>query len=356
MWVNARGLASCCPQNHSFYGNVNDEAPQALWNNAIAQRVRKQVAAGEYAAAGCESECPYLRGDFAQPETSPPLNELINPDFDWSDGSDTYAQNVQQVAHDYIERSSVCRGLPLMVDMQPVLRCNLDCTMCGQPHDSPLVHDDALREKLQALAPSANYFRWQGGEVFLDRAFRADLERQVELAPEHLHLKVITNGTILSERALETLVRSERGVEFLLSMDGVRKSSFEKVRLQAKYERVVQSLESLARIQGEVGRKIVTWNYVVMRSTLDDMDLAITRAEELGVSLNFAALQGDFPRENPFMTTDEAERKRLIECFEALQKRANDANVEVSGFSGLLTRMQRSPRHRLPILNTREAS
>ena len=29
----------------------------------------------------------------------------------------------------------------------PTLRCNFDCFMCGQPHDSPLVHEQKIYDE-----------------------------------------------------------------------------------------------------------------------------------------------------------------------------------------------------------------
>ena len=339
MWISALGRVSCCPENRTVFGSAKDTPLDTLWNSEAAQRVRTLVAEGKYEAAGCDKECPYLRGDFSQPKQAPPAGELINPDFDLGVEGTTHHINVENVAEDYQQRRAVCEGLPLFVDMQPVLRCNLDCVMCGQPHESPLVHDENIRQRVTELREHANYFRWQGGEVFLDREFRRVLLAEVQTAPAHLRLRVITNGTVLNRDLIVALVTGPNPVEFLLSIDGVSREAFEAVRVNGKYDRAIATLETLAELQRDSGTRLVVWNYVVMRTTVNEMDRAIELAEQLGVDLNFAAIQGEHGEENIFCG-DEAHRHRHTEEFRRLQATAASCTVSVTGLDGLIARMR----------------
>jgi MoaA/NifB/PqqE/SkfB family radical SAM enzyme len=283
--VNARGLATCCPENRTRFGNIREKSAEELWNSEAAQKVRRLVAAGQYQEAGCDRECPFLRGRFKEPAEAPPPAELINPDFDMPEDQTPYARNVARVIDDYRHRREVMAGFPLFVDIQPVLRCNADCIMCGQPHDSRLVHNQSIRTKLSRLKPFANYFRWQGGEVFLDRSFRRQLvEATRDTTHPHLRLYVITNGVLLDEPALRTLATGPKPVFFLVSIDGVREETYQQVRRNLRFDRAMGCLRTLALLQRETGRTLVRWNYVVMKSTVDEIAAAMSLAVELGVT------------------------------------------------------------------------
>lgn len=341
MMINAAGLVSCCPQNHAWLGNVREEAPLALWHGPKAQEVRRLIGEGRYQEAQCDRQCPYLRGAFQTPERHPPLREMINPPFDDPADDSPYARNLHGNGRAYRDKVVCWPGHPLFVDIQTTVHCNARCIMCGQPHHQDLTLPVAVLEGLAGLYPFASHFRWQGGEVFLYKAFSRYLARFLALDHPHLRAYIITNGSLLTPELLARLLQGKRPIFFLFSMDGASQTVFERVRQGLDFATVMANLEHLAATQRRLGRRdLVRWNYVVMKSTLPDMEQAMAVAERLGVDLNFAPVQGECPGENIFMARDLMEPP--LPLLERLQRQAQRATVTISGFAGMAYRLRQT--------------
>ncbi|WP_026602091.1 radical SAM/SPASM domain-containing protein [Methylomonas sp. 11b] len=341
LWINAAGHVTCCPQNRSRFGNIHQHSIEQLWNSDAAQTVRRLVAEGDYVAAGCEIECPYLRGRKSAPAEPPPANELINLDFELPTEESDLQRNIATVIADYSNKAQILSGLPIYVDTQPVLRCNADCIMCPQPHMSDMRHSEEILQKLETLRATAKVFRWQGGEVFSSKRFFHYLHQFDTTDNPDLVKYVITNGSLLTEERIAALTEHDNPVFFLLSIDGVQQSTFEKIRLGLSYRQVMATLHFLASAQAtnRSGRKLVRWNYVVMNSTLAEMRTAIDLADDLKVDLNFAALQGDYPEENIFRYPLH-DIDTLLDRFADLATYSSSKSIQVDGLSGLSYRLR----------------
>ncbi|AMK77756.1 MULTISPECIES: SPASM domain-containing protein [Methylomonas] len=341
VWINTAGDVTCCTQNRTRFGNVRQHSIEEMWNSDAAQSVRKLIGENKYMAAGCAPECPFLRGAKTEGRLPPPPKEQINLDFEIPEPGTALAKNIATVVDDYKHKRLQVSGLPLYVDTQPILRCNSDCFMCNQEHLSSMEHSDPVLEKIETLKSTAKVFRWQGGEVFSSKRFFNYLDNFDSSCNPNLTKYVITNGSLLTKERLVALTSVENPVYFLVSIDGVTKQTYEKIRVGLTYERVMECLFNLAEIQAKSAnnRVLVCWNYVVMNSTLDEMREAIDLAAKLNIDLNFAALQGEFPEENIFrypVYTPEI----LINKFTELQDYSNTKNIAVSGIDGMIYRIK----------------
>lgn len=341
VWINTAGNVTCCTQNRTCFGNIHDQSIEEMWNSDAAQSVRKLIGENKYMAAGCAPECPFLRGAKTEGQLPPPPEEQINLDFDIPAADTALAQNIATVIDDYTHKRLRVSGLPIYVDTQPILRCNSDCFMCNQEHLSPMEHADPVLEKIETLKSTAKVFRWQGGEVFSSKRFFSYLENFNSNCNPDLIKYVITNGSLLTKERLDALTSVENPVYFLVSIDGVTKKTYEKIRVGLTYERVMECLFNLAEIQAKSphNRILVCWNYVVMNSTLDEMRDAIDLAAKLHIHLNFAALQGEFPDENIFRYPI-YNPELLIHRFAELQDYSTAKNSAVSGFDGMIYRIK----------------
>jgi len=339
--INAVGKVTCCTQNRTRLGNIHEDSLEDMWNSEAAQSVRKLIGENNYMAAGCAPECPFLRGAKSEDAVQPPAKERINLDFTIPVDSSALAKNIETVISEYKNKQLQVSGLPIYVDSQPILRCNSDCFMCNQEHLSNLEHSDDVLNKIEPLKATAKVFRWQGGEIFSSKRFFNYLEKFDSSINPDLIKYVITNGSLLTKERIKALTNVENPVYFLVSIDGVTKQTFEKIRVGLNYERVMECLFTLAEIQAksETNRILVCWNYVVMSCTLDEMYDAIDLASKLKVDLNFAALQGEFPEENIFLYPLFAP-ETLISKFTELQAYSDTKNIAVSGLDGLIYRIK----------------
>jgi MoaA/NifB/PqqE/SkfB family radical SAM enzyme len=356
VWVNADGRVTCCTQNRTTYGNLNTESFDEVWNSDNAKKVRSSVRQGKYTEAGCDPECPFLRGNPETPSISPPDEELINPKFDPPNTKEEslYSINYYKAEDSYKKGLLELENYPLFVDIQNLLLCNFDCFMCGQPHKDGLKHSKLLTNKLELLKPYANFFRWQGGEVFLIDDFADYLEDFLDPKYSNLRRYVITNGSKLNESIIDSLTRLKNPVHFLISIDGATEETFYKVRKRKVFNNSMKVLKYLSHVQKELNSTdIVRWNYVVMKSTLSEMKMAIDIAHNLGIDINFAPIQGPYSDENIFKYSDLISRDLLIEQLEELEEYAKQLTINVSGFLGMHVRLKNSKSEDslIPLLN-----
>lgn len=350
VFILAAGWVSCCPQNKTRFGNVLESPVEELWNSEPAKRVRSLLAEGRYEQAGCDAECPFLSGSYEGPKSQPAVEELIYPEFDREVGGDVYKANLQLLVDAYRSRERQVVGRPVFIDVQTTVRCNSDCIMCEQPHKERIELSSETLAGLGTLRETANWFRWQGGEVFIHKRFDAYLEAFEQGQWPQLKRYVITNGTLMSEQRLQTFSNTENPVFFLISIDGFSKSTFDRIRKGLDFDEVMAALTRLAEIQKNNGRKdLVKWNYVVMKDTLAEMKAAIDHADILGVDLNFAPIQGEYPEQNIFRYRGLMDRP--FEYFEELRVYAEKKSITVSGFEGIQRRLEHLFSKDIPVMS-----
>jgi pyruvate-formate lyase-activating enzyme/Fe-S-cluster containining protein len=129
-----------------------------------------------------------------------------------------------------------------------------------------------LLERLREDGGAQNVF-FSGGEPLARRDFPRILDAACELG---LGIEVITNGTVLSEGLLASLVRN--GVRVNVSVDGARAETHDAVRGRGRFAR---TLETLAQLVGAGIDTAVTTT--VIRANFDELGAIAALARERGV-------------------------------------------------------------------------
>lgn len=337
LWINAAGDATVCPQNRTRLGSLEDTSLDEIWNSPNLQEIRKNFLNEEYEKAGCEKECPFLRGLYGHAQEQIPTRELIFPDINmahFAKNSSAY-KNLQKGIEDYQENSLKTIALPVVLDCQSILACNASCIMCGQPHTSKLKHSQTIKDKITQASKYLSAIRWQGGEVFLDKAFASDVQNVANAGDDAMEKIIITNGSLLDDDKIEELINTRGNLQFIVSMDGATPETVNKIRYKLSYEKIFNTITYLAEKQKYLGIKnLILWNYTVMRSNVADVLHAITVANELGIDINLAAIQGHYPDENffGFPLLDLQTWQHYVAKWE---KAITSADVTVSGLEGL---------------------
>ncbi|MBF0284689.1 MAG: SPASM domain-containing protein [Magnetococcales bacterium] len=328
LFVRPYGKVQPCCQNTTELGNLHRQALEEIWNAPPLQNIRALIAAGRYDEAGCQTSCP-LRLAVDQ------CPELISPDWLQRQGEGSDGEKARRNWEGFLDGwrrgAAVIESRPLCVDIQPSLLCNQHCFMCRQNHGDPAVLPVSLIRGMLPFLDHAPTLRLQGGEVFFLEGFAAlALEIKAGLAPFQ-HLAIVTNGSLLTPELADGLIHGPGEVRFIVSMDGVTEATFRKVRRSGHFQRVMAVLRHLAAAQRRMNRpELVQWNYVLMRSTLGELEAAVTLAGELGVLFNLIFLQGDFPEED---LLNPAGRLSWEEA--AMIRRVIDGAAGRSGFSTL---------------------
>ncbi len=180
-------------------------------------------------------------------------------------------------------------------------RCNLRCAMCTawqeQDGQGELGADEVARLVEQARPLGLANLKLFGGEPML----RQDLEAIVEHAAGlGVRCTLITNGSLLTERRAEALVRAGLA-QLELSLDAGDPSLHDAIRgVPGTWQRAVSGVQAVQAAARSLGRRVtVRVNAVVMRQNYLDLPGLVDKAVSLGVDeivFNPAIPQGDNER------------------------------------------------------------
>jgi len=195
--------------------------------------------------------------------------------------------------------------LPAYLQVEPVGQCNLRCRMCpiqfradGPPHGPlafmPFEAFTRLIDRWEGLAE----LHLQGlGEPMMHPRF-FDMVRYA--AGRGIEVSTNSNLTLLNARRAALCVAS--GLAWLhVSIDGATAATYERIRVRARFERVVGNLEGLleARARAGTGRPKLRLVCVAMRQNLDELPDLVRLAHRWGLDAVFVQhLCHDFGEES----------------------------------------------------------
>ena len=152
----------------------------------------------------------------------------------------------------------ILRDMPLHLDVEASSRCNLRCTFCDK---LPLLKPGQLGNLDFGLFKSIiDQFDSEHKLWGLKLSYRGEplinpqVPDMVKYAKEHgvLDIYFNTNAMFLDERMSRRLI--EAGLDRIsISIDGIEKTEYEKVRIGADFDKLIQNLESLIRLKEEYG-------------------------------------------------------------------------------------------------------
>jgi MoaA/NifB/PqqE/SkfB family radical SAM enzyme len=194
--------------------------------------------------------------------------------------------------------------LPHFVQIEPVGQCNLRCRMCPiqfRPESAPghppahLPYDAFCR--LVDQFPELRELHLQGmGEPLLHPHFFAMV---AYASARGIAVSTNTNLTVLSEQRARVCVRS--GLRRMhVSLDAPNAASYERIRVRARFDRVLRNLARLIAAKDALGSALpeIGLVMVIMRGNLHELPALVALARELGVgSLSVQHLCHDFTEE-----------------------------------------------------------
>lgn len=152
----------------------------------------------------------------------------------------------------------ILRDMPLHLDIEASSRCNLRCTFCDKlpllkPGQLGNLEFDLFKHIIDQF--NGNHKLWglklsYRGEPLIN----PQIPDMVRYAKEHGVLDVYfnTNAMFLDERMSRRLI--EAGLDRIsISIDGTEKTEYEKVRVGADFDKLIQNLETLLRLKEEYG-------------------------------------------------------------------------------------------------------
>src|SRR5437763_13398086 len=193
-------------------------------------------------------------------------------------------------------RGLVHTAHPLLVQIIPIRRCNIDCGYCNEYYKvSPPVPRDLLRQRIDKLADlGTSVVAFSGGEPMLHPELD-DLIRHIRR--RGMMAGLITNGYFLVPKRIEEL--NEAGLDFLqISIDNVEPDEVSKKSLRL-LDKKLQHLKAYAAFDININS--------VLRGGIknpEDARTINTRARALGFSTSIGIIHDGTGRLKPLGPTE----------------------------------------------------
>lgn len=164
----------------------------------------------------------------------------------------------------------------LSVQLDPVLACNLKCTMCYFSDDEYVrkkVKGQLTLEEFDLIGSNffPNALRLQIG-CGAEPTLYKNIDQIISKAKFHKvpHISMVTNGNLLTKEKLSLYV--ENGLnELILSLHGVTKTTYEKFMVNANYEKFLNLLESVNEIKRDHPEFLLRINYTFNEDNFDEL-------------------------------------------------------------------------------------
>lgn len=280
---------ACCYNRTHILGNYPEDSIREIWFGKEAEALRNHISANnlDFGCQGCKSQI--LAGNYDATK-----------------------------AKQYDQHRENSNGFPTVMEFELSNVCNLECTMCSGDFSSlirknrenrpPLQepYDEAFVDQLDEFIPFLEEVKFYGGEPFLIEIYYKIWERIIELNPK-VRISVQTNGTVLNNRVKRILEKVDFHLN--LSIDSLEKSTYQSIRVNANYERVMENLEWFQ----EYCRKRGTFfgiSACAMQQNWRELPSFVTYCNERQIPVYFHTVF--FPREAGFHSLDEAALQEIV--------------------------------------------
>ena len=229
---------------------------------------------------------------------------------------------------------------PAKIDFELSNKCNLECIICRGERSSsirknreklpPIVSpfDSTFLEQLKPFLVHLKESNFLGGEPLLIPIYLDIWEQMMVINPD-ARIAIQTNATILTDRVKRIL----EGMSFTIaiSIDSINKELYEKVRLNGRFDKVLQNIEYY---QDYCKRKGTTLSisYTPMTRNWHELIDVVLFCNERQIFLFFNTLT--HPRYLAIKNMEIAELEKVIETFEEV-KLPDNLEVEKSNKTAL---------------------
>lgn len=223
-------------ENAEPFGNINLQPLEEIWNGPVARRVRRCMAAGDLAGAGCGKCLAVSQGQDLGLEYDPRAQE--RPETD-------YSVNIATKISDILAGTEVSRSHPTVLYYTPDHRCNLACVHCYQNisrKDS--IQRKSASDEILLLVPYLSDVVAGGGEPLILPLWRRFLASPARTQNPYLRFSTTTNATVLREDVFDQLKAFDR-ISIIISLDGASQGTFETIRHRANWERFLVNARRL---------------------------------------------------------------------------------------------------------------
>ncbi len=231
-------VRACCYNREEILGKWPDQSIRQIWHGPQANLLRKRIRNNDL-GGGC-TEC----GKMIEAGNFQGVRALFFDD----NAPDNLATRLLHLKNQFTGGI----GYPRVMEFELSNKCNLECVMCNgyfsssirknreklSPVYSP--YNEKFVNELDEFIPHLTDAKFLGGEPFMIDIYLSIWERILKIKPE-IRIHITTNGTFLTDRVKELLEGLNAGI--IVSIDSVVKETYEKIRVNGNYERVMANLD-----------------------------------------------------------------------------------------------------------------
>src|SRR3989338_3463854 len=173
-------------------------------------------------------------------------------------------------------------SLPYRLQIENGNICNLRCTMCAlnvMKRKKGMLTLEKYKEIFNTIKPA--YVNLTG---YSEMVLNSDIYEIIKYSKSKgAFTKIDSNATLTTEEKAKKIIES--GLDLLsVSVDGATKETYEKIRVPAKFEVVINNLRNLVKIRNEVKGKLqIHMAFVSQVGNIHELPLIIKLADEIGV-------------------------------------------------------------------------
>ncbi len=344
MFLSLNGEVNPCCANRTFSIGTHPETPlHDIWFGEKANRFREYILRHDL-SHGCQLcrdniEWKHFNIVAARTFDQEAPGGLRGAGLRWLGKLRRVVKEKRQVAE---------FGYPTNIDFNLSNTCNLECIMCDGWSSSrirrriekmpPLKskYQERFLEEIREFIPHLTRAFFIGGEPFLIGVFYSLWEAMVEATPE-ARLIVQTNGTVLNDR-IRALI--ERGnFCFNISIDSIRKETFENIRVGANFERTMANLEYFADYARRKGT-FVNLTVCPIQQNWKEIPEIVDFAMKHGISLYFNTVF--IPDTCSLFGLGKEEIDRIIRYYSSFDfpARTNEEKIGKASFQTLIGQLE----------------
>lgn len=227
--------------------------------------------------------------------------------------------------------------------------CNLECAMCfgdfsssirknrekRPPLESP--YDAAFIDQLDVFLPHLWEAKFYGGEPFLIPLYYDIWDRMMAINPK-ITVHITTNGTVLNQKVKRLL--EKLNVLLIVSIDSFDPKTYESIRVNADFDRVMENLAYFTDINRQHHRPM-SIAVCPMILNWQEMPDIVDRCNQNGHTVYFNTVW--YPLELSLRNMPAAMLAEVSACYEGFRPRHNNAvsRQNQTMFQGLLNQVKK---------------
>jgi len=218
--------------------------------------------------------------------------------------------NVLKFLNIQSKKPLIINNKPVTAQIEPTSLCNLGCRFCvrtkmGVPFGSMSL--ETFKKILDKLDSLFKINLSGQGELLLN----PELFDMIKYANDRgILINISSNGTLLTKEIIDKICRVDIG-EIGISVDSTKKAKYEKVRINANFDELINNIKNLTEEIKKRNRKtIVNIAAIIFKNNIDELPDFVELGHKLGVNkISFQTLQ---TKENFFKSYDSEMKSQIV--------------------------------------------